>query len=75
MNEQKILEKIAYCYYEKFKSMGCDENRSRDWTYAVKALAHLKTPQSEGDWWWNFHEEQYGEFRIFLEEARRLNNE
>lgn len=67
INEQEVLQKIAYCYYEKFKDMGEEENHLRDWHYAEKALAHLKSPCDMEDFWWNFHEENYNEFRIFLE--------
>lgn len=68
MNDQKILEKIAYAYHKKFQGFGQLDDRERDWRYATRALIHLKKPINWGDGWWRFHEDDYGEFRQLLEE-------
>jgi hypothetical protein len=68
MNMQGILEKIAYCYYLKFKALGQHEDDKRDFRCAEKALNHLLLPKNEGDYWWRFHEEDYNEFRKFVDD-------
>ena len=69
MNVVKILEKIAYCYSEKFKEMGRNPDPLRDWHYAEKALNHLLLAKDEHSEWWKRHEEDYGEFRKFLDDV------
>lgn len=70
MSDQSILEKIAYHYYEHFKGLGCKEDKDRDWDCAVRALKHLREPINEQDYWWRFHEEDYGQFRSLLQEIK-----
>lgn len=68
MEDQKVLEKIAYCYYEKFKKMGFSEDKDRDWKYAINAMVHLQKPRDMANAWYRLHEDDYGEFRIFLDD-------
>ena len=66
MDEQKVLEKIAYAYHEKFKSREQPDDGDRDWRCAVKTLIHLKRPINYSNYMWRMDEEDYGEFRRYL---------
>lgn len=71
MTDRQIIEKIAYCYYLKFKRFGQPEDRGGDWRYAERAYTHLISEPNPTDYWYDFHETDYGEFRKFLEENRK----
>lgn len=61
----EILKKIAYCYYLKFRDLGAEPNRDRDWAYAEKCLNHLLKPIGDSGAWIE-DEIDYGEYRVFL---------
>ena len=69
MDTKRILEKIAFCYHEKYKTLGRIDDPVRDWHSAERALNHLLQSKNESDYWWRIHEEDYGEFRKFINEA------
>jgi len=73
LDDQKILEKIAYWYYEYFKREGRADDRDRDWRYAVRALIHLKEPINYRNYTWRSNEDDFGMLRPILTEAK--NNE
>ena len=67
MDVQEILRKIAFCYHKKFQELGKEDNEKRDWAMAERALNHLLLPSDEGNQFYRWHEEDFQEFRKFLE--------
>lgn len=67
MNKQEVLEKIAYDYYEKFKSTGMQDDPKRNWMWAEKVYRHFTTPPEQADWKWRLNNEDFKRFERYFE--------
>lgn len=63
LSDQEILERIAYSYYERYKNLGLNENKHRDWDMALRVFKHFTTPIEERSWRWNIDDEDYSDYK------------